>query len=148
MIRAKLILRNVVGKPLRTIIIILSLAAAAFAALFCISGINSVKNDLRAFFFSQFGEADMVCIGTDINIKDDEFPQGTKTLSQVTESIKITQPNDKFVKYVSNVNVSVIGIDTQKALEMGLFESAIPTEGGITITTDVAKQFNKKGKTV
>ncbi len=144
MIRAKLILRNVVGKPLRTIIIILSLAAAAFAALFCMSGINSVKNDLRAFFFSQFGEADMVCIGKDINIKDDEFPQGTRTLSQVTESIKITQPNSKYVKYVSNVNISVIGIDTKKALEMGLFESEVPTEGGATITTDVAKQFDKK----
>ena len=144
MIRAKLILRNVVGKPLRTIIIILSLAAAAFVALFCISGINSVKNNLRAFFFAQFGDADMVCIGTDINIKDDEFPQGTKTLSQVTENIKITQPNEKYVKYVSNVNISVIGIDTQKALEMGLFESAIPTEDGATITTDVAKQFDKK----
>lgn len=144
MIRAKLILRNVVGKPLRTIIIVLSLAVAAFAALFCISGINSVKNDLRAFFFSQFGEADLICIGTDVNLKDDEFPQGTRTLSQVTGSIKITQPNEKNIKYVSNVSISVIGIDTQKALEMRLFESAIPTEGGATITTNVAKQFDKK----
>ena len=144
MIRAKLIVRNVVGKPLRTIIIVLSLAVAAFAALFCISGINSVKNDLRAFFFSQFGEADLICIGTDVNLKDDEFPQGTRTLSQVTGSIKITQPNEKNIKYVSNVSISVIGIDTQKALEMRLFESAIPTEGGATITTNVAKQFDKK----
>ena len=78
MIRAKLVLRNVISKPLRTCIIILSLAAAAFAALFCIAGIQTAKNDLRDFFHSNYGDVDVLGMGNNIEVSIDDLPPGSR----------------------------------------------------------------------
>ncbi len=146
MIRAKLVLRNVISKPLRTAIIILSLAAAAFAALFCISGIHSAQNGLRDFFRSSYGDVDIMVINGrgSVKIKEDEFPQGSRTIGQSLSSVKITQPNTTYFNYVNNTEISVIGIDTKLAYEMNMIEKECPTEGGITISEPLAIKLDKK----
>ncbi|MBQ8133840.1 MAG: hypothetical protein IJ192_05490 [Clostridia bacterium] len=146
MIRAKLVLRNVINKPLRTAIIILSLAAAAFAALFCISGIHSAQNSLRDFFQSNYGDVDIM-ISSDnnkVDLQESDFPSGSRLIGQALGSVNMTLPNTKYFNYVNKTTVSVIGIDTELAYELRLTDAAFPTENGITITEPLARQYDKK----
>ena len=144
MIRAKLVLRNVIGKPLRSFIIILSLAAAAFAALFCIAGIHSAKNDLKDFFAANYGDMDILIMSGNIRITENDLPSGSKILTEVDGNISETIPNSRYVNYVNQIQITVIGIDTQAAYESKMLASPYPTENGITMTETLAAQLGKK----
>ena len=146
MIRLKIVLRNVIGKPLRTAIIILSLAAAAFTALFCISGINTAQNGLRDYFRANFGEADIMIYSysSTVKVESSAFPQNTRILEQTIAGITMTTPNPDYLNYVKKVNIGIVGMDTQSAYEMKLLERPFSTDGGVTVTEAVAKQFDKK----
>lgn len=146
MIRAKLVLRNVISKPLRSAIIILSLAAAAFAALFCISGIHSAQNGLKDFFRSNYGDVDILIssIHNEVKLQQEDFPPDSKIIGQASGSVNMTLPNTKYFNYVNKTSISIIGIDTQLAYKMHMIDTIFPTEGGITITEPLAKQFDKK----
>ena len=124
MIRLKIVLRNVIGKPLRTAIIILSLAAAAFTALFCISGINTAQNGLRDYFRANFGEADIMIYSysSTVKVEPSAFPQNTRILEQTIAGITMTTPNPDYLNYVKKVNIGIVGMDTQSAYEMKLLD--------------------------
>ena len=147
MIRAKLVLRNVIGKPLRTLIIVISLAAAAFAALFCIAGINTAKNDLRDFFRANYGDADMIIMdsyGKSVKVTPDDLPPGSKYVGVTMGSINETIQNSRYINYVNQLNIALMGIDTKAAFEMKMLETPCPTSGGVTITDSLAAQLGKK----
>ena len=144
MIRAKLVLRNVLGKPLRTFIIVISLAAAAFAALFCIAGINTAKNDLRDFFNANYGDADMMIVASSVKVTQSDLPPGSRYVGEAMGSISETIPNSKYLNYVNQLKIITMGIDTKLAYEMKMLESPCPTEGGITMTAPLAAQLGKK----
>lgn len=144
MIRAKLVLRNVVSKPLRSLIIILSLAAAAFAALFCIAGIHSAKNDLKDFFAANYGDMDIMIMSGNVRVTENDLPPGSKIIREVDGNISETVPNSRYVNYVSQIQITVIGIDTQAAYESKMLASPYPTENGITMTEPLAAQLGKK----
>lgn len=145
MIRAKLVLKNVINKPLRTAIIILSLAAAAFAALFCISGIHTAKNDLRDFFRSNYGDVDLIMMNgkSGVKVTEKDLPAGSRTLTRAIGEVSHTVPNERFFNYAQKTDISIIGIDTQAAYELKLMDKAYPTDGGITITENLAAILDK-----
>ncbi len=146
MIRAKLVLRNVINKPLRSAIIILSLAAAAFAALFCISGIHTAQNGLRDFFSSRYGDVDIIITNShnEVTLAQKDFPSGSRVIGQGLGKVSFTFPNTRYFNYVSKTEVSVIGLDTQLAHELHMIDSALPTEGGVTITQPLANLLKKE----
>lgn len=144
MIRAKLILRNVIGKPLRTCIIIISLAAAAFAALFCIAGINTAKNDLRDFFKANYGDVDLMIMASPVRVTQDDLPPGGRFVGETIGSISETIPNSQFINYVNQLKIMILGIDTQLAYDMKMLDTPCPTDGGITMTAPLAGQLGKK----
>ena len=146
MIRAKLVIKNVKQKPLRSAIIILSLAAAAFAALFCISGINSAKNGLKDYFRLSYGDSDIVIsdkqnVSTRIN--KDDLPEGSRYLEQSMAVVSMTTPHPTYFNYVNRVSITVLGMDTKKAAEMKLLDQSCPTENGVTITESLSMQLDK-----
>ena len=145
MIRAKLVLRNVISKPLRTAIIILSLAAAAFASLFCISGIRTVQNDMYDFFRSNYGDVDLMMINgkNNIRVTENDLPPGSRIIQRSMGKVNYTVPNDRFFNYVQNTEISIIGMDTKLAYEMHIFEKPYSTDGGITITQNLAAIIDK-----
>lgn len=146
MIRVRFILRNVVSKPLRTCIIILSLAAAAFAALFCIAGIHTAQNDLRDFFASSYGDVDMIIVSgkNSLKVTPEDLPAGSRYIQEANGSVSETIPNSRYVNYVNKLNILVVGIDTQLAYEMHMLDTPCPTEGGLTMTAPLAGQLGKK----
>ena len=146
MIRAKLVFRNVISKPLRSAIIIISLAAAAFAALFCISGITSAQNTLKDFFRAKFGDSDIMISesGYGLDINEKEFPAGSRTFGMVTGSVNMTLPNTEYFNYVKKISIHVLGMDTGEAYDMHMLTSALPTDGGVTITFPLASQLGLK----
>lgn len=137
-------MRNVISKPLRSLIIILSLAAAAFAAMFCIAGINSSRNDLRDFFSANYGDMDMIIMSGNIKVTADDLPPGSRIVTEVDGNISETIPNSKYVNYVNKIPITVIGIDTQAAYEANMLTNPYPTENGITMTEPLAAQLGKK----
>ena len=114
MIRAKLVLRNVISKPLRTCIIILSLAAAAFAALFCIAGIQTAKNDLRDFFHSNYGDVDVLGMGNNIEVSIDDLPPGSRMICEAIGNTSLTIPNSRYVNYINKLNILIDGINLKE----------------------------------
>ena len=146
MIRAKLLLRNVFKKKLRSAIMILSLAAAAFAALFCISGINTSQNGLRDFFRSTFGDTTMLVsnVNGEVNLKPDDLPSDCPSIEVVSSKVSKTIQNERFVNYVNQISIFVLGLDTEKAAKLRLLDGAYPTKDGATITINLAIQLNVK----
>lgn len=146
MIRAKLVLRNVISKPLRTFIVILSLAAAAFAALFCIAGINSARNDLKDFFRANYGDADLIVMGgkNSVAVTQDELFPGSRLINESSCAISETIQNSRFANYVNKLSITVVGIDTKLAYDMRLLARPCPTENGLTMTEPLARQLGKK----
>ncbi len=144
MIRAKLVLRNVISKPLRTCIIILSLAAAAFAALFCIAGIQTAKNDLRDFFHSNYGDVDVLGMGNNIEVSIDDLPPGSRMICEAIGNTSLTIPNSRYVNYINKLNILIDGIDTKLAYELHMIENPCPTEDGLTMTEPLAALLDKK----
>ena len=145
MIRAKLVLRSVFSRPLRTLIVIFSLAAAAFAAMYCISGVNTAKNSLSDYFRQNFGEADIVVSGTKAEVKLDEkeLPEGSRMLGVCLGGVTTTTPNPRYVNYVASSGIAIMGMDTEKAAAMKLISYAYPTDGGATITQSYADHLGK-----
>lgn len=146
MIRAKLVLRNVISKPLRSVIMILSLAAAAFAALFCISGINSAQNSLRDFFSSRYGDADIMIISRngEFDVTEEELPAGSRLFRQDMTTISLTVPNEQYFNYVDKYSITVFGVDTKLGYEMKMYDAPYPTDNGVTVTAPLAAQLDKK----
>lgn len=147
MIRAKLVLKNVRQKPLRSAIIILSLAAAAFAALFCIAGINSASNGLRDYFRHTYGEMDIIVAQNNsdyVSINKEDFPEGSRFVEQSITAVNMTTPHPDYFNYVKKNQISVIGMDTKKAREMKLLDQDCPTDNGVTITESLSYQLDKR----
>ena len=147
MIRAKLVVKNVFKKPLRSAIIILSLAAAAFAALFCISGVNSAKNSLVDFFRSSYGDTDIIVLNVQnkLPVQPEDLPPGSRLVKKATANISITEPNKKYLNYADSYEISVIGINVTEAYNSKLLDEMYPnTLDGVTITQPLAIQMNKK----
>lgn len=147
MIRAKLVLRNVISKPLRSAIIILSLAAAAFAALFCISGIHTAQNSLRDFFTANYGDVNIICVSsspTGIKVNEKDFNTESTLLRRAGGTVSLTVPSSHYLNYVNSISITVVGIDTELAHKLRMTDKVYPTEDGITITEPLAAQIGKK----
>ena len=147
MIRLKLIIRNIFGKPFRSIIMILSLAAAAFAALFCISGMIMAKESTADFFHEYIGDSDIMIfnVGKTIEVSPDDFPAGSRYVELSTCNINISLRNPKYYNYVTRLNVNVVGTDVQKAYDLRLFREQISdSKDGVVITQNLADRLNKK----
>lgn len=145
MIRLKLVIRNVFSKPLRSVIIILSLAAAAFASLFCISGIYSAQSGLSDFFRSMYGTTDIMISGrSGVSLQESDLPAGSQYVEQNMAQISFTTPNPRYFNYITQTKVSVIGMDTDQALKLQMIDQPCPTQDGITMTKPLADMLNKK----
>ena len=147
MIRAKLVVKNVFKKPLRSAIIILSLAAAAFAALFCISGITSAKNSITDFFHSTYGNTDIILLDplNKLSAEAADLPPGSSIVKKVTAEISITEPNKKYFNYADHLSITIVGIDTKAAYDIRILDDIYPnTKEGVTITQPLAYQAGKK----
>ncbi|MBQ3929293.1 MAG: hypothetical protein II711_04295, partial [Clostridia bacterium] len=145
MIRTKLILRNVLKKPLRSIVIILSLAAVAFAALFCIDGINMAASSLTDYFRSRFGDTDiLITYGDTLNMTEEDLPKDCKILTSSNTIVSLSMRNSYYYNYVTKEQLQVIGVDSKAAADIRLFDEAYPTKDGVTITKNIAEKLNKK----
>ena len=98
MIRLKLILRNIFQKPLRSAAVIISIAAAAFAALFCISGISTAKTQIYAFLTANFGDTEIIVSSTSmgtLDISEDELPSECNYVTASYASTSFTIRNNE-----------------------------------------------------
>ena len=152
MIRIKLTIRNILHKPLRTVAVVIALAAAAFAALFCISGVNSARNRTQDFFSSSYGNADMIAMngGKILEFKEEDISKEGSYVGTYAAYISYTMRDPEFYNYLSTEIIQFQGVDTKKAAEMKLLSEAYPTEkDGVTMTIPLAARLGlKEGDTL
>ena len=147
MIRLKLILRNIFQKPLRSAAVIISLAAATFAALFCISGICTAKNQLYSFFTATMGDTKIIVNSPNLeplDISDDEILDSCNYVTIAYAGTTFTLRNDEYYNYVNQIKANVMGIDADKFYEFNMLEEPCDITDGVTITKALALKLKKE----
>ena len=131
---ARLIRRNILGKPLRSAAIIIALAASAFALLFCIEGREAPERELRNMLLRAYGGAEIVALDPerDLDISAGDFPEGTRL-------IKLSSSNGQFITAKGKYNITMRAVDPQEHKDFGFTDTVLdPGVGGIVISQSLA----------
>ncbi len=147
MIRLKLILRNIFQKPLRSVAMIIALAAATFAALYCVSGLHMAKTQIFSFFTASFGNADMMVTNTSgdaLEFADGELPDKYDYLEISMTNHSFNVRNKKYYNYIDQIKTNIIGVDEDKFKSFNMINEDCDTKNGVSITAALARVLEKQ----
>ena len=139
-ILGRLTLRNILGKPMRSVAIIIALAASAFAMLFCISGREAPEHAMREQMLSVYGGAEMLVFDLkagDLQLNNADFPSGTKMFMQTSAEVKARSAKNEYP-------VSVSTIDSKGGKQIGLLESELDPQDGVIISQAFSQKSGLK----
>ncbi len=134
-ILGRLIIRNIFGKPLRSLAIITALAASAFALLFSIGGRDAPAVELRNMMLRSYGGSEIMMLDKSHSLHPDisGFPEGTVICLQNTASGRMKTNKGEYT-------VSVRCMDMNAAYDIGLTETVLDPKDGVL----VSKAFSEK----
>ena len=135
-ILVKTTLRNIIGKPLRSFIVIFSIFVCAAAALFCFD-LSIANNTLMdKLFKTMAGEGDIsVSLGyVDLSRLPEDFPEYDSVTYRMFQEIKYSDVEGEY--YVAHADrVRVNSIDIDEAIRMDLVSGPLELGDGQVIVT-------------
>lgn len=143
-ILGRLTKRNITGKPMRSIAIILALAASAFALLLCVGGREAPEQQLRNNMLNAYGGSELriVDVNKDLEINESDLPEGSKFLTFTTIAASAKSSNGEYA-------IKTTWFDAGKGTYFGFFESRLEPGDGVIISESFAKKAGlKTGDTI
>lgn len=115
--------KNMIVKPLRTIVLIVCIAVTALAAYLMIDMTNSLSSIIRNFFTDMVGSSDLnISCGQGL---EDEYFEGLPEFEAVkvmTTNEVLSKKDKDYYSYVFQEDANVFGIDFEAAYNMGIFK--------------------------
>ncbi len=135
-ILARLTLRNMLGKPMRSFAIIAALMASAFAMLFSIGGRDAPAVEMRNMLLRNYGGAELIVFDHkfDLVLGKDDLPEGAGLLMQGSG-------NGKMITQKGEYSITLRSFDPNEAAAFGLTGSALDFGSGAAVSTALAEKF-------
>ena len=144
-ILGRLIMRNILGKPLRSLAIIVALAASAFAMLFCVEGRKAPEENIRKMMLNAYGGSEILIIdpvNRDLSIDLKDFPEGTKLLFPINKDASLKSSKGEYA-------VKLRYCDPEGLRDFQLSATLLEPKDGLLISAETAEKCGiKEGDTV
>ena len=144
-ILGRLIMRNILGKPLRSLAIIVALAASAFAMLFCVEGRKAPEENIRKMMLNAYGGSEILIIdpvNRDLSIDLKDFPEGTKLLFPINKDASLKSSKGEYA-------VKLRYCDPEGLRDFQLSTTLLEPKDGLLISAETAEKCGiKEGDTV
>ena len=141
----KTTLKNIFGKPLRSLMVIFSIFVCALAAMFCFDLVQTEQGILENIFTEVSGEAD-VSVSTFIDEEIDlpeELPEyRALPVINFTETLYEDVEGEYYI--VTTDDFTIKGVDTDLAADMGLMEHMDLGVSEIIVTDQFADEYGYK----
>ena len=133
-------LKNIFGKPFRTLLVVFAIFVCCLCAMFCFDLGDSVTGILMNYIGS-ISSADFMASssGSDMSKLPDGFPE-CETMSIVANSELIYKKIDGEYCYVTTESLSIYGIDVDEAVSMKFISKIELNKGEMLIS----KEFSEK----
>lgn len=143
-------LRNMTIKPLRTVVIILCLAAVSLTFSMCFTISYSSKEAIDKQIRRNTGSADIVLSSAKGLSELPVLPEGTQSVPLIRSTTYLQKHDIKNYKYAKKINVMMISAEGESAARFGLLpEYAAPSDGEAVITNEMSINFGfEKGDSV
>nr|MCR5049221.1 hypothetical protein [Saccharofermentans sp.] len=146
----KTTLKNVLGKPLRTLLVVVSIFICAFAAVFCFDLGGSMKGIILNMYSGLFGDADIMISGgnPDLERLPGDFPDYSSiTINSFTDSVYTEIPGE--YAFVTMKDVNIYGIDMNDASSVNLIDMYDLGDFEAIITSVAAESYGcEEGGTI
>ena len=138
----KLILRNITIKPLRTVIIVLCLAAVSLTFSLCLTISTASRAAAEDMIRSSMGRTDITMQLAKGTKEMPKLPDDTDSLT-VIRAVSYLQIHDiNTYKYVKKKTIHVLGTDTVRAAQLGFLpECTAPNDNEAVISYALAQRF-------
>lgn len=138
----KLILRNITAKPLRTVIIIFCLTAVSLTFSLCAAINISSEQAAEQLIRGGTGKTDVMLAVASGFAEIPDLPEDVDFMPTVQTSSFLQLHSIDNYKYIQKKNITVLGVDTDKAISFNLIpECAPPQNGEIIISRAVSQMF-------
>ena len=135
----KTTLKNIFGKPLRSLLVIFSIFVCSFSALFCFDLSGSMKNLMVGLFSEVYGDTDLTAYMSILNPEKlpEDFPESRMmTMRYFTDTIYKDIPGE--YAYVSTETYYIYAVDVALANEFGFMDADTLPEYHAIITDHLA----------
>ena len=135
----KTTLKNIFGKPLRSLLVIFSIFVCAFSALFCFDLSSSMKNLMVGLFSEVYGDTDLTAYMTVIN--EDRIPEGFpeyESMSMAYFTDTIYSDIEGEYAFVTTDDFYIYGVDTIAAHKFGFLDATLIPKYHVIITDQLA----------
>lgn len=137
-------LKNIFGRPLRTLLVVFSIFVCSLSAMISFDLVSAIRG-LLVGMFGAMTSGDIIATVNEFSVKGlpDGFPECTM--------MEINSNSERFYKdiegeyaYVSAVGLSIYGIDMREASDLGFMDYVELGDMETLITMKVAKDFGYK----
>ena len=138
----KTTLKNIFGKPFRTLLVVISIFICAFAAIFCFDLAGSMKGIIMNMYSGILGDADVLVSGGNPNLErlPEDFPAyDTITINVFQDSVYTDIPGE--YAFVTMKDVSIYGVDMAEASSMGIIDMYDLGDNEAIITSTAAESY-------
>lgn len=142
-------LRNIFGKPFRTLLIVISIFACAFCGYLCFD-IGKTIEDLSMSLVTSITTADLSVTsgGMDISNISEVLPEADILAISANSDLIYTDIEDEY-NYASTTRLSIYGMDTEAAETLGFLKDIQAKDGEIVLSNVFAAKFGyKAGDTI
>ena len=135
----KTTLKNIFGKPLRSLLVIFSIFVCAFSALFCFDLSGSMKGLMVGLYSEVYGDTDLTAYMSVLN--PEKIPEGfpeyeMMTMKYFTDTIYSDIPGE--YAYVSTEDYYIFAVDTIAAHKFGFLDATLLPKYHAIITDQLA----------
>lgn len=135
----KTTLKNIFGKPLRSLLVIFSIFVCAFSALFCFDLSGSMKGLMIGLFSEVYGDTDLTAYMSVLDPEKlpEDFPEcEMMSMEYFTDTIYKDIPGE--YAYVTTENYYIFAVDTIAAHRFGFLDVTILPKYHAIITDQLA----------
>lgn len=132
----KTTLRNIIGKPLRSLLVIFSIFVCSITALFCFDLANSNNVFLESAYKVMAGDADFTMSGDAIDLSQlpEDFPEyNYMTYRLFTEYRYIDIEGEYYVVHADRIRIT--STDVEKAADLNIIQTGLELGDGQVIVT-------------
>lgn len=134
-------LKNIFGKPFRTLLVVFAIFVCSLCALLCFDLSESITKVLTNYMGS-ISRADFIIIGSgsDVSVLPDGFPEAD-TMKIVGNSEMLYKPIDGEYCYITTDSLRIFGLDVDEAVDMEFLAPIDIKDGELYVTKTFADDY-------